>query len=156
MESIDSQRPDMQLVVFRIGDEAFGVDVSEVREIIRVGEITSIPNAPHYIDGIINLRSRITVVMNLRKKIGLESKPVDGNSRIIILETCDNNMGIVVDSVAEVKYVSNEQIETLPAMMCSSVDSDCIRGVCKLPDQLLILIDLKKLVMSSEINIIKT
>ncbi|MCD1293936.1 chemotaxis protein CheW [Methanocella sp. CWC-04] len=137
---------DTQLVVFRLGQEEFGVDISQVREIIRVSEITSIPNAPSYIDGVINLRGQITTVVNLRKKMGLEDKPVDGNSRIIVVEIDKNIVGMMVDSVTEVKYIAGSQIEMLPGMISGSVSGEYIQGVCKLPNRLLILVDLKKVI----------
>lgn len=143
----------MQLVVFRLGNENFGVNVGDVKEIIRVGEVTAIPNAPRYIDGIINLRGRITTIVNLRKKLGMETGQIDNNSRIIVLENEQSNLGMIVDSVAEVKYIKDEQIDTLPAMFSAEMDGDCFQGICKLPDQLLILIDLKKVIRDLDMSV---
>ena len=135
-----------QLVIFRLGTEEFGVDISQVREIIRVGEITRIPGSPPYVDGVINLRGQVTTVINLRHRFGLEGRPMDGNARIMILEVDKNVVGVIVDSVTEVKNLAQGQIEALPAALASAVSSEYIHGVGKLDGRLLILVDLKQVI----------
>ncbi len=135
---------DMQLVVFRLGNEEFGADISQVREIIKVGEITSIPQAPQYIHGVINLRGQVTTVVNLRRRLGMPDRDTDNNSRIVVVESDRGTMGMMVDSVTEVKYISGEQVEPFGSMLSGGEAQGCILGVCKLKDHLLILVDLKK------------
>jgi purine-binding chemotaxis protein CheW len=135
-----------QLVVFRLGTEEFGVDISQVREIIRVGDITRIPGSPRYVDGVINLRGQVTTVVNLRNRLGLDGKAMDGNARIMILEVDKNIVGVIVDSVTEVKNLTRLQIETLPDALSSTVSSKYIQGVGKLDGRLLILVDLKQVI----------
>jgi len=135
-----------QLVVFRLGTEEFGVDISQVREIIRVGDITRIPGSPRYVDGVINLRGQVTTVVNLRNRLGLDGKAMDGNARIMILEVDKNIVGVIVDSVTEVKNLTRPQIETLPDALSSTVSSKYIQGVGKLDGRLLILVDLKQVI----------
>jgi purine-binding chemotaxis protein CheW len=135
-----------QLVVFRLGTEEFGVDISQVREIIRVGDITRIPGSPRYVDGVINLRGQVTTVVNLRHRLGLDGKAMDGNARIMILEVDKNIVGVIVDSVTEVKNLTRIQIETLPEALSSTVSSKYIQGVGKLDGRLLILVDLKQVI----------
>lgn len=146
---------DMQLVLFRLGKEEFGVDVSQVVEIIRVCDITQVPNAPGYIEGLINLRGHITTIINLRKKMNMSEKPVDASSRIIVVDTGSNKIGMMVDSVTEVKYISKGQIDDLPGILSSDIDRKYIQGVCKLQDRLLMLVDLRMLVSESDISISK-
>jgi purine-binding chemotaxis protein CheW len=135
-----------QLVVFRLGTEEFGVDISQVREIIRVGDITRIPGSPRYVDGVINLRGQVTTVVNLRNRLGLDGKAMDGNARIMILEVDKNIVGVIVDSVTEVKNLTRPQIETLPEALSTTVSSKYIQGVGKLDGRLLILVDLKQVI----------
>jgi purine-binding chemotaxis protein CheW len=135
---------DMQLVVFRLGNEEFGADISQVREIIRAGEITSIPQAPDYIHGVINLRGQVTSVVNLRRKLGMPDKNTDNNSRIVVVEAERSTVGMMVDSVTEVKYINGGQVEPFGNVLNNGEAHNCILGVCKLKDHLLILVDLKK------------
>ena len=144
-----------QLVVFRLGTEEFGVDISQVREIIRVGDITRIPGSPRYVDGVINLRGQVTTVVNLRHRLGLDGKDMDGNARIMILEVDKNVVGVIVDSVTEVKNLAASQIEALPDALSSSVSSKYIQGVGKLDGRLLILVDLKQVIKDDTSQVAK-
>lgn len=145
MVSKDAGVHDLQLVVFRLGSEEFGADISQVREIIRVGEITTIPQAPPDIHGVINLRGQITTVINLRKRMGMADKPADSNSRIIVVEVDAKIVGLMVDSVAEVKYISTSQVEPISKLLVDDVEHSSIMGVCKLKDHLLLLMDMRQL-----------
>jgi purine-binding chemotaxis protein CheW len=138
------ERKDMQLVVFRLGNEEFGADISQIREIIRTGGTTSIPQAPEYITGVINLRGRVTSMVNLRLRLGMPDRPADGNTRIVIVEVGRSTVGLMVDSVTEVKYINGNQIEPFSGFLAGNELQSYILGVCKLKDHLLILIDLKK------------
>lgn len=137
---------EVQLVIFKLGTEEFGVDISQVREIIRVGEITRIPGSPVYVDGVINLRGQVTTVVNLRNRLGLDGRPMDTNARIMIMEVDKNVIGVMVDSVTEVKNMASSQIEGLPEALSTSVSADYIHGVGKLDNRLLILVDLKQVI----------
>ena len=144
-----------QLVVFRLGTEEFGVDISQVREIIRVGDITRIPGSPRYVDGVINLRGQVTTVVNLRNRLGLDGKAMDGNARIMILEVDKNVVGVIVDSVTEVKNLAAPQIEPLPDALSTTVSSQYIQGVGKLEGRLLILVDLKQVIKDDIGQVVK-
>ena len=137
---------DLQVVVFRLGSEEYGADISQIREIIRVGEITTIPHAPPDVDGVINLRGNITTVVNLRKRLGMEERAIDGNSRIIVAEVGGKTLGFMVDNVSEVKYIAGAQIEPMSSVLADSQDNSYILGICKLKDHLLILINLRKVI----------
>lgn len=135
---------DMQLVVFRLGNETFGADISQVREIIRVGSITTIPQAPDFIHGVINLRGQVTTVINLRRRLGMPDRAADSNTRIVVVEADHGTVGMMVDSVTEVKYINGSQIEPFSGLLAGGDRQSCILGVCKLKDHLLILVDLKQ------------
>jgi purine-binding chemotaxis protein CheW len=143
MSNNNGAASDMQLVVFRLGNEEFGADISQIREIIRVGEITSIPQAPDYVHGVINLRGQVTTVVNLRRRLGMPDRATDGNSRIVIVEVDHSTVGMMVDSVTEVKYINGGQVEPFSSFLADNEVQSYILGVCKLKDHLLILVDLK-------------
>lgn len=136
----------LQLVTFKLGNEEFGVDILKVQEINRMMEITRIPNAPPFIEGVINLRGKIIPIVDLRKKLGF----VNGNgisektTRIIVVELDGLVLGFIVDSVSEVLRIPENTIEPPPSIV-GGVESDYIEGVGKLDNRLLILLELKKL-----------
>ncbi len=134
----------LQLVIFNLGDEKYGVETSQVKEIIKVEEITSIPNAPDYVEGVINLRGQITTIINLRRRFGMEPKPIDNDTRIIVFEHKGSTIGMMVDTVTEVRYLAKKDIEELPNIVTNRSESKFLTGVGKLPDGLLILVDLEK------------
>ncbi|ADC65238.1 CheW protein [Ferroglobus placidus DSM 10642] len=140
----------VQVIVFNLGDERYGVDISQVREIIKPTEITRIPNAPEFVEGVINLRGQITTIINLRKRFNLEPKPIDQNTRIIVVEHDGAVIGMMVDNVTEVKYLSKSDIEELPPVITAKSEAKFLKGIGKLPDGLLILIDLNKVLNEEE------
>ncbi len=144
-----------QVIVFALGDEKYGVDISQVREIIRPTKITKIPNAPDFVEGVINLRGQITTIINLRKRFGLPPKEIDNDTRIIVVEYNDAVIGMMVDTVNEVKYLSKDDIEPLPNIVTSRSEAKFLKGVGKLTDGLLILIDLNKVLSQEEVEKIK-
>jgi len=146
MRKLDSPQSMIQVVIFNLGDEKYGVETSQVKEIIRVDEITSIPNAPHFVEGVINLRGQITTIINLRKRFGREPKNIDNDTRIIVFDHEGSTVGIMVDTVIEVRHLSTDDIETLPDIITAREESKFLKGVGKLPDGLLILIDLSKVI----------
>ena len=92
----------LQLVSFNLDEEEFGVDILKVREINKMLQITRVPNSPHYVEGVINLRGRIIPVVDLRAKVGLEKKSYNKDTRIIVVEIADKTIGFIVDKVSEV------------------------------------------------------
>ncbi|RLI75829.1 chemotaxis protein CheW, partial [Archaeoglobales archaeon] len=113
---------------------------------------TRIPNAPEFVEGVINLRGQITTIINLRKRFGMEPKEIDTNTRIIVVEYNNAVIGMMVDTVNEVKYLSANDIETLPNIITSRSEAKFLKGVGKLEDSLLILIDLNKVLSEDEIE----
>jgi purine-binding chemotaxis protein CheW len=136
---------EMQLVSFQLGDEEYGVDILKVQEINRMLAISKIPRAPEFIDGIINLRGKVIPIINLRKRFGLEKKANDKQTRIVVVNINGKVVGIVVDSVSEVLRMPSNTIEPPPSVVSSGAGADYIKGVGKIGEKLLILLDLEKL-----------
>jgi purine-binding chemotaxis protein CheW len=142
----------VQVIVFNMGEERYGVDISQVKEIIKPPKITRIPNSPDFIEGVTNLRGQITTIINLRKRFGKETKETDNETRIIVIEYENVVIGMIVDSVNEVKYLSSNDIDELPDIITSRDESKFLTGVGKLEDGLLTLIDLDKVFSEEEIE----
>ncbi len=143
----------LQLVTFSIGEEEFGVDILKVQEIIRTMEITKVPRAQDFVEGVINLRGKVIPIIDLRRRFGLESKPHDKHTRIIVIEINNMIVGFVVDSVSEVLRIPASTVEPPPPVV-AGVESEYISGVGKLQDRLLILLDLDKLLSSEDLEVL--
>ena len=139
----------LQLVTFSIGEEEFGVDILKVQEIIRTMEITKVPRAPDFVEGVINLRGKVIPIIDLRRRFGLESRPHDKHTRIIVIEINNMIVGFVVDSVSEVLRIPANTVEPPPPVV-AGLESEYISGVGKLEDRLLILLDLDRLLSNEE------
>jgi len=139
----------LQLVSFRIGDEEFGVDILKVQEINRMPEVTRVPNAPEFVDGVINLRGKVIPVIALRRRFGMARKESDKNTRIVVVDLDGKIVGFVVDAVSEVLRIPKSLIEPPPSI-ASGIESEYITAVGKLEDRLLILLDLGKVLSSDE------
>lgn len=151
LESIGEEPDELQLVTFSIGEQ-YGVPISQVQEIIRIGNITKVPNSLPYMEGVINLRGRVLPVLNLRKRLKLSEKDISKESRIVVVEAGTRTIGLLVDAVAHVIKMSPEVVDRAPEEVLE-VDSDYITGVCKLKDSLVILIDLERLIRRENIEI---
>lgn len=139
----------LQLVSFKVGTEEFGVDILKVQEINRMLKITKVPNAPDFVEGVVNLRGRIIPVIDLRKRLSIESKVHDNKTRIVVVDILGNIVGFIVDEVNEVLRISKDIIENPPELV-SQVDSDFITSVAKLEDRIIILLDLDALLKKDE------
>ena len=134
----------IQLVTFELAAEEYGVDVLAVREIIRVPAITKMPNAPAFLDGIINLRGTVVPIVSLRRRFNLSEQEQDRRSRILVMEVASGLTGFVVDAVAEVIRISESEIQPPPSLAQHGAAQDCITGVVNHNDRLLIVLDLDK------------
>ena len=137
----------LQLVVFQLAEEEFGLDIMQVQEIIRIPDITRIPHSPDYVKGVINLRGKIITVINLDTRFGMQQKEHDESSRIIVAEVDDNVVGMVVDSVSEVMRLPSSTVECVPDIISSKINANYLKGVGKLEDRMLILLDITKVVI---------
>jgi purine-binding chemotaxis protein CheW len=150
-EEEKEQGGELHLVTFNLGEE-YGVPITQVQEIIRVGNITIVPNSPSYMEGVINLRGRVLPVLNLRKRLKLPVTDVTKASRIIVTEVSSKMLGLLVDAVSHVIKVPSEVVEKAPEEVLE-IDTDYITGVGKLKDRLVILLDLEKLLRKEKIEI---
>jgi len=138
-----------QLVVFRLGSESYGIDIGRVQGIERMQPVTVVPRAPHFVEGVINLRGQITPVMNLRARFGFDRGEVTKETRIVVVRMRDHWVGLVVDGVEGVLRVPTDRMEP-PSELVKSVDSEYLRAIAKLEDGLLILLDLDKVLNGRE------
>ena len=143
----------LQLVTFSIGEEEFGVNILKVQEIIRTMEITKVPRAPEFVEGVINLRGKVIPIIDLRRRFGLAPKGHDKNTRIIVIEINNIIVGFVVDAVPEVLRIPASTVEPPPPVVAVVV-SDYISGGCYLQDRLLIMLDLDKLLSSDDLEML--
>ncbi|MGI6409561.1 MAG: chemotaxis protein CheW [Gammaproteobacteria bacterium] len=144
-----SDDPVLQWVTFRLEDETYGINVMQVQEVLRYSEIAPVPGAPTYVLGIINLRGNVVTVIDTRQRFGLPSAEITDNTRIVIIEADKQVVGILVDSVAEVVYLRESEIETTPNVGNEEA-ARFIQGVCNKNDELLILVDLEKMMTAQE------
>jgi purine-binding chemotaxis protein CheW len=142
---------ELQVVGFRIGRETFGLPISIVREIVRVPEITSVPNAPDYIEGVINLRGRIIPVVDLRKRFGEKITEPSKKNRIVVVELDSRRIGLIVNSASEVLKIPPSEIES-PHNVFQEGELNFITGVGKLNGRLVILLDLGRILQSGELR----
>lgn len=150
VNSDESRGELIQLVSFSLDQEEYGVDVLKVREIIRVPVVTRVPNTPHYVDGVINLRGKVIPIISMRKKFGLMETENDKQTRIMVMDVDGELMGFTVDAVSEVIRISGSEIQPSPAVVASGIDQDCIAGVINQAERLLVLLDLEKMFSAEE------
>ncbi|MCU7805864.1 MAG: chemotaxis protein CheW [Candidatus Thiodiazotropha sp. (ex Lucinoma annulata)] len=141
--------PLIQFVTFILMDEVYGINVMQVQEVLRITEIAPVPGAPSYVLGIINLRGNVVTVIDTRTRFGLPSAELDDASRIIVIESEKQVVGILVDAVAEVVELRETEIDAAPNVGTEE-SSRYIQGVATQEDSLLILVDLNKLLTDEE------
>ena len=139
----------VQWVTFRLADEIYGINVMQVQEVLRITEIAPVPGAPGYVLGIINLRGNVVTVIDTRTRFGLPTAEVDDASRIVIIESEQQVVGILVDSVAEVVELRQSEIDQAPSVG-NEESARYIQGVASRDEDLLIVVDLNKLLSEEE------
>jgi purine-binding chemotaxis protein CheW len=139
----------LQLVSFNLGDEEFGIDILRVQEINRMVEITRVPNTPSFVEGVINLRGHVIPIIDLRARFGLERKPVEKSTRIVVVEIQGRIVGFIVDAVSEVLRIPKSVTEPPPPIV-AGIEAEYITAVGKLEDRLLILLDLERIFSREE------
>jgi purine-binding chemotaxis protein CheW len=143
---------DLQLVGFRIGKEMFGVPIELVHEIVRVPEVTAVPDALEYVEGVINLRGKIISVVDLRKRFGRADVHPDRKNRILVANVEGLMVGLIVDAASEVLKLPNTEVEAPPANVFDDAEVNYVTGVGKLNGRLIILLDLKKILDKGELR----
>jgi purine-binding chemotaxis protein CheW len=144
---------ELQLVIFRLAKEEYGLPITKVQEINRLVPITKLPQTPSFMEGIINLRGRVIPVIDLRKRFQLAAAEQSEDNRIIIVEVNGQTVGVIVDAVTEVVRLAAASIEPPPPTFI--IDAQYIHGVGKLDDRLLILLDIDRILTSQEEIILK-
>lgn len=142
---------EIQLVVFLLGKEEYGMNIKDTREIIKTMEITRIPNTPDFISGLINLRGSVVVVVDMRKRFGL---PMDGGKHIIVVEISGGLFGIVVNEVTEILRVNREMIKKTPKTLEKTAQTKYLKGVMVLGERLIILMDVNKILSDNELSLV--
>lgn len=138
-----------QYVVFRLGRETYGLDISAVLEIITMQNITEVPGTDEFIEGIINLRGRVIPVFNLHKKFNLTGDEITRSTRVVVVEVEGNNIGMLVDEVSEVVRITKESIEQ-PTSILAGIGQEYLAGVAKLEGCLVVLLDLVKVLQRED------
>jgi purine-binding chemotaxis protein CheW len=143
-----SAAPLLQLVTFRLAEEEYALDILTVREINRMMEITRVPRSPDFIEGVVNLRGNVIPIIDLRKRFGLPPREPDKSTRIIVTEIGRRVVGFIVDTVTEVLRIRSDTVE--PPSEITGIDAEYIKGVGKVEDRLLILLDVEKVLTRTE------
>lgn len=151
-ESSSSSEESLQLVSFELSGEEFGVDIMQVSEIIPISKITRIPQAPECVKGLINLRGKIVVVIDLNRRLGFSPRESDSLSKIIIVKVKDTTIGMLVNSVNGILKLPLSSIESTPDMIKSKINSEYLTGVGKAGNRLLILLNLSRVLGEEEVD----
>lgn len=139
----------LQQVVFKINKEEYGFDIMKVNGIEKYQEVVKVPNAPEYIEGMINLRGEVLPIFSLRKKFNLESREPDDDTKIIVAYSQNVKIGFVVDSVQEILHIQEEQVEVAPKIV-AGIDRKYIKSVAKVDHRMIVLVDVNLLVTDEE------
>lgn len=151
-----AENTQIQLVTFQLGEELYGVDIMDVKEIVKITKVRPIPNAPYYVEGIFNLRREIIPVINLHKRFQIqklqqteEENEFDGG--FIILNIDDNKVGIIIDRIARVVTINTEEIKD-PPQMISGIGTEYITGVIRQDSKYLIMLDIRRIFSAKEMQ----
>lgn len=152
MASVDTQ---FQLVTFQLGEELYGVDIMDVKEIVKIQDVRTIPNAPYYVEGIFNLRSEIIPIINLHKRFHLKKASLEEGDEFlggfIILNIEGNKIGIIIDRIARVVMIQHDDIQP-PPQMISGIGAEYINGVVRQEEGYLIVLDIRRLFDPKELQ----
>ncbi len=138
-----------QLIKFMVADLTFGIEITQIHQILKPQQIFKVPNTASFIEGLLNLRGRVLTVFNLRKRFGLPEKENDDNTKIIIVTQNDFLLGFIVDSVTEIVRIPDEEIEPTPPSL-HGFDKKFLSGIGKVEDNVILLLDLAKVLTAEE------
>lgn len=150
-ENEKTANKEYKVVVFRLGEEEYGVDILQVKTIERMMKITRVPKAPSFVEGVVNLRGEIIPIIDLRKRFDLPAREVSENTHIIVVKIEDLVVGMIVDGVTEVMSISQEAIELPPAII-GGINAAYLKGVAKVDNRLIILLNLDRILNIEEIS----
>ena len=143
---------ELHIVGFQVGRETYGVPITSLHEIVRVPEITAVPDAPDYLEGVINLRGKIVSVMDLRKRFGQKQAALKRQNRILVVEHAGRLAGLIVDSASEVLKIPSESVEAPPAVFQDG-GLNCVTGLGKVGGRLVVLLDMNKLLAPASLQV---
>jgi purine-binding chemotaxis protein CheW len=143
---------ELHIVGFKVGRETYGVPIKSLHEIVRVPEITAVPDAPDYLEGVINLRGKIVSVMDLRKRFGEKQTKLNRQNRILVVEHAGRLAGLIVDSASEVLKIPVDAVEAPPAVFQEG-GLNCVSGLAKVAGRLVVLLDMSKLLAAGSLQI---
>ena len=149
MQTTTTHSEMLQLVTFKLAGQKYAVDILKVQEINNMKEITTIPNAPPFLEGAINLRGKVIPVINLGTKFGLEATTINEVAKIVIMDIRHVIMGVIVDAVSDVLRIPKDVVEP-PPPVSASISTEFIAGIAKLDEGLVILLDMDKLLDDRE------
>jgi purine-binding chemotaxis protein CheW len=142
---------ELHIVGFQVGRETYGVPITSLHEIVRVPEITAVPDAPDYLEGVINLRGKIVSVMDLRKRFGEKEARVKKHNRILVVEHAGRLAGLIVDSASEVLKIPADSVDPPPAVFQEG-GLNCVTGLGKVAGRLVVLLDMNKLLSPASLQ----
>jgi purine-binding chemotaxis protein CheW len=142
---------ELHIVGFQVGRETYGVPIASLHEIVRVTEITAVPDAPEYIEGVINLRGKIVSVIDLRKRFGDKKPSTQKKNRILVVESASRLTGLIVDAASDVIKIPVEDVEPPPAVFQEG-GLNCVTGLGKYKNRLIILLDMNKLLQGGSLR----
>ncbi len=142
---------ELHIVGFQVGRETYGVPITSLHEIVRVPEITAVPDAPEYLEGVINLRGKIVSVMDLRKRFGEKQAEVKKHNRILVVEHAGRLAGLIVDSASEVLKIPADAVDAPPAVFQEG-GLNCVTGLGKVAGRLIVLLDMSKLLAPASLR----
>lgn len=143
---------ELHIVGFQVGRETYGVPITSLHEIVRVPEITAVPDAPDYLEGVINLRGKIVSVMDLRKRFGAKQAQLKKHNRILVVEHAGRLAGLIVDSASEVLKIPTDAVEVPPAVFQEG-GLNCVTGLGKVGGRLIVLLDMSKLLAPGSLQV---
>ena len=155
MTGNDKKKLEKELVLFELGQEIYGVDISVVYEIIRMQPITKVPKAPFFVEGVINLRGRIIPIVDMRKRFGLPKAEQNRDNRIMVLESGGQNIGVIIDAVTEVLRIPSDSIEP-PSNIVVSAASDYLLGIAKHDKSMIILLDMDRVLAKDTASVLSS
>lgn len=142
-----------QIVIFKLGNEEYGIDIMKVVEIVLHQEIRHVPDAPSHIEGIVNLRGDIHPIYNLRRRFQMEEREADEHTKIIVLRTTEMNIGFIVDYVSEIVNIPEEDIQSAPSIINSKGEGRYIQSIAKQDNRMIVLLDIDKLVSDKDYDV---
>jgi purine-binding chemotaxis protein CheW len=145
---------EVQVVTFTLGKEEYAIDILQVQEIVMMREITRMPRAPEFIEGIVNLRGQMIPIIDMRKRFSLDEAQHDSETRIIIVEIAGELVGMVVDGVREVIRLPDSAVSPPPPMI-QGISSEYLRGIGQIGERLLIMLDLEKVLSANEQEVLR-